>query len=183
MKCQDCNAQVELGSSFCPNCGAKLSLLNEAKSPEEVSCDWLKKILEQIEYKIQVSQEDKNTVVGIHEKWGFLSLYLRRDIGLIVVTTTFRMKKPRWGKRSEELMDLNKANGMALICKFFLNEKTETLTAYSFIQLKDSLTGRDIITLLEKFNREVWSTLRNSGILAFAEIDTLTQFLGNRDKR
>lgn len=187
LKCSKCRAEVTINLSYCPNCGTHIYLLDEAKSPEEVTRDWLTKILELIEYKSHLSIDGKNTIISCHEIRGDLNLYLKKEIGLIIVTTTFSMNMKRrncdlimslyqkLGLFKEYMtlnQSLNEANKMVYRCKFFLSGDTKTLICYSFIQLIDSITGRDIIVLLEQFNKDIWYALRWSGIYYFCKANS-----------
>lgn len=175
--CGKCGAEIrlrQLTSRFCPQCGAKLPLLRQT-SFEEVNIGWLQNSFNAISHCCLIlDDKDKSHIIPIGVKNlgakepNDLSLLLDKEGQKILLLATLSLKPSRWWLKEKRLRSLNKANSMSLVCKFFLDTKTETLLSYSFIALSESLTEHDIIDLINKVDSEVRTVLNNSGIFAFS---------------
>jgi len=168
MKCSNCQADVTLTAKFCPSCGTAVTRDQDIKSASEVSPEWLKTILESQGYKVEIDKYDANALTARHDSRPNLMMTVRSNIPLVTIQSVWTLKKPAWGKKTDFLAALNKANGTNWLCTAFATDSMDTLLISTFIYLTDRLSNRDIAVFLEIFSDGVVSVIENSGIKEFA---------------
>ncbi len=166
MKCEKCGAEVPGGGKFCQSCGAKM-FEDDTKKPKDINLEWLEGIMTRIGYKREPDKESESQVFGTHKKMNNLALTLKKNLGLISLESFFLMKKAGWRGRSDLYIALNKANGLGNITTWFYTETNDLLGIYSFVPITESLTERDVIAVIEKFDGEINNALVNSGLMNF----------------
>lgn len=168
MKCEKCGAEVPSGGRFCQSCGAEM-FEDDTKKPKDINLEWLEGIMTRVGYKRQPDKEGDSQVFGTHEKMNSLALTLRKNLGLISLESFFLMKKVGRRGRSDLYVALNKANGSGYVITCFYTETNDLLGIYSFVPITESLTERDVITVIEKFDGEINNALVNSGLMNFLQ--------------
>lgn len=166
MNCEKCGTEVQAGTKFCPECGNQ-SFSTQGKGPDEVDLEWLEKIMNSLDYKIDNKNERDNTIFFTHTKMFDMNLSIKKD--LISILSIFTMKKAGWGKHADQLSAVNNANGEGLMTKWFFNDERGSLAVFTFIPLLHSLTESDVIMVIKKFNEEIQTGITNSGLLKFSD--------------
>lgn len=167
MKCPGCQTDIPVTARFCPNCSHSLIKKEDIKSPQEVSVEWLKGILEACEYKIDVRPENHLMFIAYHEKKPTLVLELIPSINIISIQSYFKITKLDLGQRGNLFESLNKANSYNRLGIFSVNESMNDLGISTFIYLTEKISTRDIVTFIDLFNESVWVTLDSSGLVNF----------------
>jgi hypothetical protein len=153
-------------AKFCPNCGSKIS--EELKKPEEVTLDWLRTVAERLGYKTVSEPSEKNTLFLRHEKMAHISFLYQEKSAIIGVNSGFNIKKLQPRDVPELLATLNKANQQGRMCAWFVNNDHTGIWAYTVIHLLAQISDLDVLRILESFNEEVWSVLKNSGLTNYS---------------
>lgn len=166
MKCEKCGAEVPGGGKFCQSCGAKM-FEEDTKKPKDINLEWIEGIMTRMGYNRQADKETGSQIFGTHEKMKSLALTLRKNLGLISLESFFLMKKVGRMGRSDLYTALNKANGSGYITTYFYTETNDLLGVYSFVPITESLTERDVIAVIEKFDGEINNAFVNSGLMNF----------------
>ena len=167
MECKNCNANLALTARFCPSCGAQNTLSEDIKSPQEVTVEWLKAIIEGLGYKVD-PPSNNTSLIATHETNPNLVFDIRREAGIITVQSLWNIAQPKWLQKSDFLAALNKANSLHWFCTCYSPESLDSLNISSFIFLSERLSGRDIAVFVEMFASGVLEVINRSGIKKFA---------------
>src|SRR5215210_8592245 len=130
-----------------------------------VTIEWLKDIVAMLGYDTEVSNGDRLRLRHQQRPNGFLTL--DKDQSLIRLISYAGMKPPEaTEKKLEQYADLNSANLSASVSTFYLDRDGD-VGVYSYMPLTESLSGRDIVSWLDKYNNDFWNGLRDSGLADF----------------
>jgi hypothetical protein len=167
MECKNCHANLAITARFCPSCGTQNVQSEDAKSPQEVSVEWLKTILENLEYKVE-PLSSSTSLLAKHETNPNLAFDIRREAEIITVQSLWNIPPPKWLQKNDFLVALNKANSVNWFCTCYSSESLDSLNISSFIFLSERLSSRDITVFIEMFASGVLDVLNRSGIRKFA---------------
>lgn len=166
MNCEKCGTEVQVGTKFCPECGNQKFSTQQGKGPDEIDLEWLEKIMNSLNYKIDKKNERDNSLFCSHAEMIDMNLYIKKDV--INILSVFTMKKAGWGKHADQLTAVNNANAEGFMTKWYFDNNVGSLGVFSFIPLVDSLTESDVIRVIKKVNEEIQTGIINSGLLKFS---------------
>ena len=167
MQCPACKSDVSASARFCPSCAAPLLKDEDFKSPAEVNVDWLKGILEGQGFSVDAGKQD-NTFLARHDTRPNLFVTHRPTVSLLTIETSWRLKKPSWGQKTEFLAAINKGNTIHFLCACYAPDSMDVLNISTALYLTERLSSRDVVAFLEMFFDGISNVIEKSGILKFS---------------
>jgi len=167
MRCTSCEADVPVTARFCPSCAAPILKETDVKGPADVTLEWLTSILELQGYKVDAAKEN-DTLIAQHESNPTLLISLMKKISLIGIQTTWKIKKPAWGQKTDLLAAINKANSIHWLCTCALSDSMDHVYVSSALFLTERISSRDILSFIDVYLAGIGVAIDNSGLRDFA---------------
>lgn len=168
MKCHSCHEDIPFSARFCPSCAEPVLKEVDIKSPVDISAEWIKGILEIQGYSVKIDEEDQNVIMARHEQNPNLVVGLKKNLSLITVQSSWHLKKPGWGQKSDFLAAINKANSLHWLCACYTSDSMDDLNISAAMYLAEKLSSRDVISFIDMFTEGVRIVIKNSGISRFS---------------
>jgi hypothetical protein len=116
----------------------------------EPTKDWLAGVLPEGGYTdVRFGSRDPEVVVADHPSRPNITLKIRRDLGIIAIMHSWRMKKTGWGQGKDVLAAINKANAVTWLNNFTRDDEGDLLVT-SYVTLTEGMAGRDVLLHLER---------------------------------
>ncbi len=165
MDCPKCGGTLADGAAFCSFCGSPVQV-DEGKTPGEITRDWLMGVLTRAGYDVTPAEKDPEAILAKHAKRINVLVTVRRNIGLITLSSFWNTKKPGWGQEKTMLTALNAANARSWINTFSV-DKDGDIGSSAYIVLTTRITEADIVKFLERSSDSFFETVRNCGLMEF----------------
>lgn len=116
----------------------------------ELNREWLAGLLPEGGYtNVRFGSRDPEVVVADHPSRPNITLKVRRDLGIIAVMHSWRLKKASWGQGKDLLVALNKANATGWLECFTQDDEGDLLVT-SYVTLTEGVAARDVLLHLER---------------------------------
>ena len=165
MRCQQCGKDNLATAKFCAYCGTMIVVVDDAKSPDQVSLAWLQTIMKGLGFVVEMREKD---LLARHQTKPNFIMAVNHYIGAITIQSLWVLRKPGWGQRGNLLTAVNKANAQAWVGIWSVSDEGETALVSTHINLTERLSARDIAAFLEIFQETIVKGFEGSGLNAFA---------------